>query len=178
MYFKINDSYVFLTYKEEQSIRQIVLKDKSPEYRGASVFKGTRANAEANKLIQRWVIDNLNNSYIRLIGSDAKENIIDLIYCYSCIYKNCKLLDLRENINQLIPELDENYDPNYPYGKKFALEVYMKPNSIFKLFSSQLNSVIININIDEVLSVYGELTDFKVYTKRFYIHFNENIELC
>lgn len=167
--FKINNNYLYLTDKQEREITKIILKDKPPDFQISSTIKGTKENKEKNKLMHSWLEKNFQQSFVNFNfnNDEAKENIINILYCYAAITKRIKISDADDDLF---------FDDIY-LRKKSGIHLLIREYKR-SFWQETFTGMNIKISVDSVERVYGHLIDFTVKLKNNYIVFRkDNINL-
>ncbi|MFC1737752.1 hypothetical protein ACFL1G_01735 [Planctomycetota bacterium] len=149
------------------------------------MIAGRRECVQAQKLMYKFLKsqlekdpENFVSEWVKfdITGSEAAENVWDLLYDYSCYYGHSYLSELRLPYQQITDDWLGN-PLQYPMGKIFAFNHYVKTKRWWWKFTCRMNQRIVwvIINTNEVSRLTGDLRQFILYAKVFYIQCNEKI---
>lgn len=181
-YYVINNRPVFLFTSRWKKLQKLSLKHKDPEFRFDSMIQGTKACKEAQKLMYRFLksqcekdSEHFNSEWVKfdITGSEAGENVWDLLYDYSCYYGCSYLSDLREPSQQIIDDYLGN-QLQYPMGKIFVFNHCVKPGRWWWKYTRKMTrqTISVIINTDDVIKLTGDLGNFRLYAKSFCMQCN------
>ena len=182
-YYIINKKPVFLSNNRYTSLKESLLKGKTATQKVASFIRNMPEATALDKSMYHFLETEYSKNpevfhkewvCFDLFGNDASENVWDLLYDYCYYYGITIVRDLRDFTTKL-EESYEGLDYNYPMGKIFVLDCYIKPlnrsrKSIFNKIRPNV-SILVNCNNTERLT--GELRDFIIFSRDFIVRCND-----
>jgi len=186
-YYLINKQPIFLSTTRYRELEKLVTKDKDIMWIGISCMAGSKETKEKSELmfnaLNKIFLDNPDyfNSYwvdFDLKDKEASENTWDLIYDYCHFYGNASLSDDRDFSEKLKADY-ERESINYPMGRVFTLNLFLKSRNCWWTFSPKRRERIIQviINTDKVNHLKGNLKEFIVYADDWNLICGENFQI-
>ncbi len=166
---------VYIPFSRMQELKEELLKEKSAQYRVASIIAGSRENEETSRIIRQFLLAEYEKDPSRfysewvkfnIVGEEASKEIWPLLHCYCLYYGYASLVDLRTTMNVIMDNLHST-DMEYPMGKAFILEHQVRPARWWWKYTHRMANRKIQVLIIPKLAyrLAGELKDFTIYTK-------------
>jgi hypothetical protein len=176
-YFQVKDKYIFLHLTNYNKLNDIVFIDKEPSWTFSSKIQGTKASIEAEKLRNKTLNELFKNSlfddfykewiYFKLQGhEDILEDLPFLLYDYGCINRTFQFRKVKQDVEQTLFS-DLYYDKDCFYD----LALFSKK----RLFREQEKVFSTIIDTRDIISIKGELNDFRIEMKNKSLHFSNSI---
>ena len=173
MIIPIDKDNVFVSWNRWHAIRDEALKDKAPEFRCASVMRGSTAAAVAAKLMlnylktQKDMDPSFFDKWVKFVFEDteAQGEALDLVNDYLSIYNFGTI--------KLPPRsfMEDMFD-DWNSLDSFLLEVKIRPNRMWMVKKSPIFSL--GINPKEITRIEGTLNNFIFYMSKWNLRFNED----
>jgi mRNA-degrading endonuclease toxin of MazEF toxin-antitoxin module len=174
--------HVFISWGRWHSIRAVVLKDKSAQFRGLSTMQfadGNKAKDEAENLMYNYLELQKKSDplfYHKWVefyfdSAEAQADIINLMMDYLHLYQFGSIKDIRETKE----EFDFLAPSEFRIMERpsFLLEIESCPRQKWKVFFKKSPTVQLWVNIWEIERIEGTLRDFTVYMPKWRLSFSE-----
>ncbi|MBR1807650.1 MAG: hypothetical protein IJ774_14865 [Selenomonadaceae bacterium] len=167
--YKVNGYYVYLTDSQYRDILEKVAGHEPAEWIVSSHIAGSEANIEKHKRIQRYLENNFKEAYYKFnfYGKDAQDNIVNVLGEYNELSNAIDVVCADHIDYAYMMMADLTGGANI---KNIKINIYEK---IFFswIFGRRFSGNSITIKRQDVIHIYGELTNFIVESKTFDIYF-------
>lgn len=166
--YKIKGHYIYLTNSQYRDIVNKVTSNETTEWQMMSCTEGFPENIEKHKRIKNYIENHFKQEYYKFdfYGENARDNVIEILSSYDELTDTIKIF----RADNIIPD-DAIMETITGYKvKKVKIKIY-ENNFLSWLFGKKDTGSSITIRIDDVTRIHGELTNFIVENKKFYIRF-------